>query len=392
MGRASRGERTRACDAGCLPFHALRFTLFSQARWRNTSSVDRIRAALVGCGTIARVMHLPGLKKMQEMGKVEVVAVCDAVEEAAKTVSETFEIPRYYTDLDAMLSNEAFDLLVNTTPIPNHFAITLTALRAGRHVYTQKPMSLSVEEATILIEEARARGLKLGCAPEHPVRPVVRAIKKLIDEGTIGKVAFARVQSSHDGPEKHNVPRDSTWFYKPGSSPILDLGVHGLSSITSILGPVKRLSCFSGRSQAVRYTTAGPYKGKRIDVEIDDNSLLMLDFGDATFAFLDSTYCVPASLSPRLEIYGSEGTISLTGRPPEGEALQVYRSSTGEWTTVEVPRPALRDLGVLHMVDCLLEGRELVLSGERGRHLVEVMVRAPESAATGRALEIQTTF
>lgn len=354
--------------------------------------MNKIRTALIGCGTIARVMHLPGLKAMQELGKVEIVAICDAVEDAAKTVSETFQIPTYYTDLDAMLSNETFDLLVNTTPIPNHFAITLEALRAGRHVYTQKPMALTVDEASILIEEAKKRGLKLGCAPEHPVRPVIRTIKKLIDEGTIGKVAFARVQSSHDGPEKHNVPRDSTWFYKPGSSPILDLGVHGLSSITSILGPVKRLSCFSGRSQAVRYTTAGPYKGKRIDVEIDDNSLLMLDFGDATFAFLDSTYCVPAALGPRLEIYGSEGTISLTGRPPESEALQIYRSSTGEWTTMEIARPPLRDLGVLHMVDCLLDGRDLVLTGERGRHLLEIMTRATESARAGRALAIETVF
>ena len=354
--------------------------------------MDKIKVALVGCGAIARIMHLPGLVSMAELGKVEIVAVCDAIEEAVQTVGDRFEIAKRYTDLDAMLDGEDFELLVNTTPIPRHFEITLSGLRAGRHVYTQKPMSLTVDEATVLIDEARRRGLKLGCAPEHPVRPVVQRIKALIDDGAIGKPTFARVQSSHDGPEKHDVPRDSTWFYKPGSSPILDLGVHGLSMITHVLGPVRKLSCFSGRSRPVRVTTAGPFKGKQIDVEIDDNSLLTLDFGDAVFAFLDSTYCVPAALGPRLEIYGSDGTISLTGVGAES-SLQLYRSATGEWKTVEVPAaPPVRDLGTLHVVDCLREGTNLVLTGERGRHLVDVMTRAPEAAAEGRTLELTTTF
>ena len=354
--------------------------------------MQKIRAALVGCGTIARVMHLPGLKAMEAQGTVEVVAVCDSSGEALETVRQMFEIPTGFTSVTALLERAEFDLLVNTTPIPQHFAISLAALRAGRHVYTQKPMATTIEEATILIEEAERRGLLLGCAPEHPVRPHIQTIRQLVAEGAIGKVAFARVRSSHGGPETHDVPRDSTWFYKPGSSPILDMGVHGLSQITSILGPVKRLSCFSGRSLPVRVTTAGPYKGKVIEVEIDDNSLLMLDFGEATFAFLDATYCVKAALGPALEIFGSEGTIAVTTRGREVE-VQQFRVSTNAWEPVAVPPPpAIRDLGLLHMVDCLRNGTPLVLDGTRGRHLLEIMTLAPESARQGRALELTTTF
>lgn len=338
-------------------------------------------------------MHLPGLTALAAQGKVDIVAICDALESAVATAGEMFGIQRHYTDLDAMLAGEDFDLLVNTTTIPNHFAISLAALRAGRHVYTQKPMASTVEEATTLIAEAARQNVQLGCAPEHPVRPVIQRIRALIDAGTIGKVAFARVASSHDGPEKHNVPRDSTWFYQPGSSPILDLGVHGLSRITSILGPVERVSCFSGRSLPARMTTAGPFTGTRIDVRIDDNSLLMLDFGGATFAFLDSTYCVEASLGPQLEIYGSEGTLSLSRQPGHGELLQLYRTATKQWETVDVPPgPDLPDLGVAHLVDCLRDGQELLLTGTRGRHLLEVMAKAPESARQGRVLEIETVF
>jgi predicted dehydrogenase len=355
--------------------------------------MNQVRIALVGCGTIAHAMHLVGIKTMADMGKVDLVAVCDIIEERARVTSEKFSVPQYYTDLDRMLGETEFDLLVDTTPIPSHFEVNLCGLQAGKHVYTQKPMTTTVEEATVLIEEARQRGLKLGCAPEHTVRPLIRQIKKLIAEGAIGQVAFAKVKSSHDGPEKHDVPRDSTWYYQPGSSPILDMGVHGLNQITSILGPARRLTSFSGRNVPTREILAGPFRGKTIEVNIDDNSLLLLDFGDDRFVFLDATYCVMASMGPRMEIYGSEGTIAVSENRREERPLYLYRLETMEWTQPDVtPAPPVRDLGVLHMVDCLLNDKPLELTGEHGRHLVEIMTQAPKTAAEGRTIELKTTF
>ena len=357
--------------------------------------MKKVRVGLVGCGTIAHIMHLPGIRQMAEMGKAELVAVADAVPEKAKTTAAEYGVPAHFGHVEDLLAKADFDLLVNNTPIPSHFEVTLAALRAGRHVYTQKPMTTSVEDATVLIEEAKARRLKLAVAPEHPVRSFVRRMRQLVQDGAIGKVTFARVKSSHDGPEKHDVPRDSTWFSKPGSSPILDMGVHGLSQITAVVGPVRRLSCLSGRSQEERVTTAGAFKGKKIDVEIDDNSLLMLDFGDARFAFLDATYCVPATLGPRTEVHGTEGTLAVSAIPGERlkTKLEIFRTADGEWREVEVEREAqCRDLGVLHMVDALRGETELVLTGEHGRHLVEVMAKAPLAAAEGRTLTMETSF
>jgi predicted dehydrogenase len=171
------------------------------------------------------------------------------------------------------------------------------------------------------------------------------------------------------------------------------MGVHGLSMITGILGPVRRLACFSGRTRPVRYHTAGAFKGKRIEVEIDDNSLLMLDFGDASFAFLDATYCVEATLSPHLEIYGSEGTLSVVGENFTKAELRLYESAKKAWRDVPVtPPPPIRDLGSLNLVETLRDEAELVLTGERGRHLVEIMSSTVEAAATGRTVELSTTF
>lgn len=354
--------------------------------------MDRtIRVAIAGCGAIANNLHLPGLAALVGQGKVALVAACDVVEAAAQATARRFAIPHPYADLDAMLAADDFDLLVNTTRIPDHFAVTLAALRAGRHVYTQKPLATTVADATALIAEAAARGLTLAAAPEHPLHPAIRAVGALLADGAIGRVAFATVRSSHAGPETHDVPRDARWFYQPGSSPLLDMGVHGLSQITALLGPVRRLSCLSGRTAPVRHHTAGSHRGQRIDVAIDDNTLLLLDFGDATFGVLDATYCVPATQAPHLELHGSAGTISLHRRGAE-VTVQLYRAETQAWTDVPFPAPAARDLGVLHAVECLRGEGELVLTGERGRHLVEIMVAAPQAAAAGTTLPLTTAF
>ncbi len=356
------------------------------------------KVALVGCGAIANGMHLPGLQSMAAMGKVQIVAVVDTFAEKAQAAAARFEVAQYYTDLDQLFAAADFELLVNTTVIPSHFAVSLAALRAGKHVYTQKPLAATVDEATILIDEAARQNVRLASAPEHRVRPVIVEIKKLIEQGAIGRVNFARVRSSHGGPEKHFMstsPRDSTWFYKPGSNPILDMGVHGLSQITSVLGPVKQIAAMSGRTLPVRHMIeGGPFGGKRIDVEIDDNSLLLLDFGDACFAFLDATYCMEASLAPRLEIYGSEGTLALMEtRSDEPPDLRLYQSKSNSWTPVDVPpTPPVKDLGVLHLVDAIREARPHLLTGEHGRHLLEIMTQAPVAAAEGRTLALETTF
>src|SRR5258707_13195740 len=122
-----------------------------------------IRVGLVGCGTIANVMHLPGLAYMREQGNVEIVAVCDAIAEKSKAASEAYKVSAHFSDLNRMMAEADFELLINLTPIPEHFAVSLTALQAGRHVYTQKPMSATVEEATTLIDEAAKHGLRLAC-------------------------------------------------------------------------------------------------------------------------------------------------------------------------------------------------------------------------------------
>jgi predicted dehydrogenase len=356
--------------------------------------MERVKLALVGCGVIANATYLP---EITAMPKADLVAVCDIVEERARAAAEQFGVPHVYTDFDRMLDEEAFDLLVNTTHIQAHYETNLKALQSGRHVYSEKTMATTVEEATDLIEEARCRGLRLGAAAATMLDPVHRKVKELLETGAIGKVAFISAHHSHSGAAWFPYwATDPTWFYKPGAGPLLDLGVYGLHTITGLLGPAKRVACLSGIAFPVRYVRGGPYEGKRIDVELDDNTLLMLDFGDATFAMLDSTYCVRAAKDPRrMQIFGEVGTIVTRGELP----LEVYRDDTKldlmgwiEPQLTQAKRWSLPD-GVAHLIDCILDpSLSVITSGEHARHVIEIMNRCYDAAREGRTVGLETTF
>ena len=353
----------------------------------------KVKIGLVGCGHIATSTYLPGIGKIDRAG---LVAVCDLIPERAQAASERFSAPLWYTDLEDMLQHSGIDLLVNTTLMPDHFEVNLAGLKAGKHVYSEKPMTATIAQATALLDEARTQGVKLGAAAGTMLDPVLQKVKALIADQAIGKVAYARIISAHGGPAVWAQLHPPDRYYQPGSGPVMDMGVYGLHSITGILGPAKRVSCFSGVSDPVRIERAGPRKGREIRVGMDDNTLITLDFGSATYAVVDAGYCTLASRSPRLEIYGSRGTISV-GAPGQSAPIEMFRDDLAldvrGWTAVDMaaPRPGL-SLNVAHMVDCILDDKDPVISGEHARHVIEIMNQCYVAAREGRTVDLETTF
>jgi predicted dehydrogenase len=168
--------------------------------------------------------------------------------------------------------------------------------------------------------------------------------------------------------------------------------------ITGLLGPARRVTAFSARSRPLRYVRRGPLKGLEVPVGIDDNVLILLDFGMSVLAFVDSGYCVTGSRGPRMELFGTDGTISVAGYggdPPFEIFLDDMSRGVRGWVRPdeqELPEPITRAVGVAHVVDCLLDGGELVLTAEHARHVIEIMSKAQQSAQEGCTLELETTF
>lgn len=364
-----------------------------------------LRAGILGLGTIAVAQRgfLPGLMEMRD--DVTVVAAADPVLDRAHKVAAQYGIQDVYATLDEMLDKADIDLVLNLTPIPLHGSTSKKILEAGKHMVVEKPIATNMDDANELVELANKKGLKYVVAPPNMLYSNRTEAKRLIAAGTIGQPCFARVRSSHGGPAAGNWPLDPTWFYQEGSGPLFDMGVYGIHDITGIFGPAKRVVAFSGITEKQRTVRGGPFKGKKIDVTADDNTLLMLDFGDSAYAVVDGTFNVNASKSPQLEIFGREGTINLYNQGQDSDVpLEVFRldavpgldgwiTPRGFGTDADAQlRRYHRSIMVKHLVDCIVEDKHPILSAEHARHALEIMLKSIESARTGKALDLETTF
>lgn len=363
--------------------------------------MDKVKFAIVGCGSVSGNRYFPNIR---ELGRGVLTAVCDAEEERAKHRAEEFSVP-YYTDFDELLAKGDFDLLVNLTNIPAHFPLNLRALQAGKHIYTQKPMTVTVAESTTLINEAAKRGLRLVAEDAACLFPYNLAIKKLLDDGVIGKVVWARSRCTHWGPAIiDNWPTDPAWFYAKGAGPLRDVGVERLQLLSAFLGPAKRVTAMSGINQPEVVVRGGPSMGKRIQVEEDDLTLLTLDFGNSILAMLDAAWVnLRVTRVPDLEIIGQKGVIFCTGGTAKAHplTLELYRDEPQlgirGWTEVQMipplmPPPPMQVVGLAHALDCIVEDKEPILSGEFARHAIEIIEKAYIAARMGVTQALETTF
>ena len=376
---------------------------------QHAASRGKLRLGVLGAGMIAIVQpgFLPGLRLLAD--RVEVTAIASRTRSRAETVARDFAIPHVFDDLTSMLAGVELDAVMNLTPIDAHYETSLEILSAGKHLITEKPLAQTIEEADHLIEAARRQGVLILTAPVDMLRNEWVEARRLVKAGALGKVAFARVQSSHAGPAAMSWPADPTWFYQKGSGPLLDMGVYGLTRVTGVLGPAKRVTAMTGITVPVRRARGGLFDGKEIPVTETDNHVLLLDFGESTFATLDASFNVVGTKAPEMEIYGLEGTL-LVNRPdvtvlPGQFSLELFRIDAAPglsgWVTPRtVGRSRLVDrfqalqraILVEHLLDCLATGQPPVLGAEHARHVLEIMLAAQTAAQEGRTITLETTF
>lgn len=366
---------------------------------------DPLRVGVLGAGMISTVGYgyLPHLHKIRD--RVAIVAIASRNLAGARSVADRYAIGTAVASLDELLALD-IEAVVNLLPGPAHYEASMQILESGRHLVTEKPITGSLEEADRLLDLADRRGLLVVAAPADMLASEWIRARDLVASNAIGKVAFARVQSSHAGAAGLAWPVNPSQFYQRGVGALLDMAVYGLTQVTGVLGPAQRVSALSGITVPVRRARGGPFDGLEIPVSAPDNNLILLDFGAATFAVVDGTFNVVASRAPRMEVYGLEGTL-LVNRPDEAlPSVELYRLDAAPgvagWVTprsyeifpVGTDRFAELQRGALieHLADCLRDGLQPVSSGRHARHVLEVMLAAEQSAATGRVMDVASTF
>jgi predicted dehydrogenase len=327
------------------------------------------RIGIIGCGNISKQY----LNVAQRLPAIEIVACADLNRQAAEAAAAQWQIPRVL-DVDQLLADPEIDIIINLTIPAAHYEVALAALEAGKSVYTEKPLALDVENGRHLLAVAAEKGLRVGCAPDTFLGGGLQSARKLIDDGIIGApVAATAFMMSRGHEHWHPNPE---FYYKAGGGPMFDMGPYYLTALVSILGPVRRVTGATRATWAERTILSEPKRNQIIQVDVPTHVVGLLDFENGPVGTIITTFDVKAANLPRIEIYGTDGTLSLPDPNTFGGSTYLRRATDTEWQELPPTYPNLeasRGLGVADMADAIAQGRPHRASGELAFHVLEIM-------------------
>jgi len=356
---------------------------------------DKIRFGLVGVGvprkelkwkasmhyfvpSIAWARYFPQIARDP---RAELTAVCDVVKERLEEVRKSYKVKEIYMDYKEMLEKADIDVVIITTPNKYHFPMALDAIRAGKHLIVEKPLAINTQEAKEIVEEAKKNKIKLMPAP-WIYDKCFYLIREMIDDGSIGKLCILKSKIGHMGPGH------SEWFYRSGygAGATFDLAIYPVTTLTALAGPAKRVLAISDIAIKNRFVM-----DKQISVEVEDNVIINLDFGDGTLGNATANYCTQTLYGPTLEIYGSEGAIFVENG--HLKILTSHENVRGLFTS-ESPLvdPFPNEPIIERFIDHLLEDFDMSIYGEQQIHVIEILEKALESSSRGKSMDLTTTF
>jgi predicted dehydrogenase len=381
----------------------------------------QLKAGLVGCGSVALRGVLPHLSEPDAREKVALVAIADVALERAQAAAQRFGVPHAFASLDAMLSGVDLDLVLITTPIPLHYDNAMTAIAAGKHVYVQKSMTVTTAEAETLLAARDRAGVKLVAAPGYELFPLTAELRAAVQGGAIGNVAAGFTYAFGFGHEHEGIRQGTgalesinpLWYYRAGAGPLPDVTIYSLQLLTSVLGPVQRVTSLANKLMPER-----SWRGETVQIEVPDNQAVLLEFASGA---LITALGADASNSTRFdwgafELFGTHGTLTVTRVDGmTGYPLAFEVSGGGGWGTfgveggpraIEMPvsaQPYLTGAHLTHeeghvyadimeLADAILESRAPRASGEQALHVVEIIEKAHIAARTGVAQNVTSSL
>ncbi len=323
---------------------------------------------IVGVGNISG-QYLTNLPKLPNL---KLVGIADLDHARAERIAAEQGVKAFAGD--SIFSDPDIDVILNLTLPQSHALVNKKALENGKYVYLEKPFALSVSEALPIIELAKSKGLRIGCAPDTFLGTGIQTSKYLLETGAIGTPFAASAFWSAPGHERwHPNPQ---FYYLDGAGPLFDMGPYYLTALVFLLGPITSVIGNTTRSNRARKVHTGDLAETPIRVEVDTHISAILTHESGAQSTIMVSFEAWGSRLPTIEVYGTEGTITAPDPNQFSEKTAIYTKKAQEWLEVEAKAGYLdagRGFGLSEMAKAISEDRPHRVSGDLGFHVLEVM-------------------
>jgi predicted dehydrogenase len=310
-------------------------------------------------------------KQLMARDDVKITAVWDEIpergEKNAKEIGAAFE-----ADLDALLGRNDVDAVVINTPTNMHREVMVAAAKAGKHIFTEKVMALTVRECEEIAQAVREAGVKFCISFPHRTMPHNLFAKKVVDEGLIGDITLLRIRNAHNGSVAGWLPDH---FYDPvecGGGAMIDLGAHGMYLSRWLLGePVRITSMFNNY----------------IDKPVEDNAVSVIEFKNKAIA-INETGFVTSDSPFSLELYGTHGSLFIGGADNQIRLVSSKMESQVPGWIIPTQLPDPLPSAIDQWVEGILRDGEILFGLEDGIELTRLMEGAYKSHREKSIVEV----
>lgn len=348
----------------------------------------KVKTAVIGCGAISGA-YMENLKNRFSI--LELSACSDLNEKRMQQKAELFQIRA--KSFPEILEDPEIEMVINLTNPAAHYEITKKALEAGKHVYSEKLLSVTTAQAKELCRIADEKGLCLGVAPDTFLGGAVQTAGYLLDHGMIGKPLSFVVSLTRDfGIYGEILPH----LRKPGGSLAVDTGCYYMTALTCLLGPVDKVSAFCATNDAERigHRMGTPDFGNPYKIEVENILCANVMFRNGVMgSFHMNSDCI-FDETRILNVYGTEGILSIDDPNRFGSKVTL-KKAFGEETEFPLTHgftDECRGVGAAEMAWSIRKGRRNRASKEMGYHILEVFEGMIESAETGKVYQMKSEF
>jgi predicted dehydrogenase len=341
---------------------------------------------VIGAGAISKQY----LRNLTGFPDVEVLICADLDVARARAQAAANGVPAAGSPDDA-LGHPGVQLIVNLTTPAAHAGVTGAAIAAGKHVWSEKPLTLDVAAGHALLAAAEAAGVRVGCAPDTVLGAGLQTARRFIDSGAIGTPLTALTLLQGPGPQSWHP--DPEFLFAPGAGPLFDLGPYYLSVLATLFGPARRVAAIGRSPGESRVIGSGPRAGTEFGVAVPTYVAALADYVGGQAASLLFSWDSPLQRAGFVEITGTEATLAVPDPNRFDGDPRVRRAGDTDWTVIPA-RGAVagRGTGVVDMVRAIRAGVSHRASGELALHVVEMMTAIERSAASAAFEPVQTRF